>query len=553
MSWAKHSVVPRLLLFAVLLPCCCTAPAQTVGSISGSVHAPDGAAMPGVVLTLSREPGSPNGTSGGTPAQNQSAPVPLHATTDALGAYRFEGVAFGHFHLASDRPADTLSPQADIAVTEKDPERRLDLTLTRPSAEADTKPALQLQAAGIRGYIDPGGYSAAASAAAASDLIRGAADLNRPTPDAASPAGSSACASAARLLQATRDHPQDPHASLALGQFYLARHQPQLALAPLERARLLHQSDPAAAALLAEALLENKQFQAAHDLLASSAAQPASATQFRMLARSEEGLEEFAQAARDYQAAAGLEPTEADFYGAGYELLLAGQPAAASKAFLDGTARYPDSTMLWMGVGTSAFLEGRAADATRIFLKVATLHASDPRPYPFLSASSGISDIEPDAVVACFRRFHEASPSSAEAAYFYAESLLHHAATGASQNQVQSLLEQAVRLKPDFAQAHAALGAASFSAGDFNRAAAEFVEALRLDGELWEVRYKLSAAYRRAGKPQQADEQMRLFLAQKSRNRAAGEASGIQLDQFLSVFRQPDAPATAQPSCAAQP
>ena len=537
MTLPSRLALGRCVLPVLLLLSLNEVSAQTSGSISGSVRDSSGSMLPGISLTLS---------------ESGSATSSIHTTTDKLGAFHFDHIALGSYRLSTDQPGDTIALNTPVVLSAETPALHRDLTLTSASdSPKKPPPALQLQAAGIRGYIDPGGYSAPAGAAAASKLIQGAADLNRPSNDADQDIDA-ACSHETTLLKAVLDRPNNTAVHRRLGQYYLAQHQSEKALAELQRARILDEHDPETLVSLAVTLLQMRQFAKAHDLLVANASGADQAEIHRLLARSDEGMGAFQQASLEYQAAAALEPTEADFYGAGYELILAGSAAAAVKVFDAGTAHYPGSITLLLGMGTADFLLGQSAEATRIFLRCATLHPDDSRLYPFLSASFTISGTDPDAVESTFARYYQHHPQDANAAYFYALVLVHRnsADTNRASVDAETLFKRAIQLEPLFAKAHLQLGNVYLDARDYTRAAEEFATALRLDPGLWETRYKLSAAYKRIGLPELAEQQMRLFLAKKSQNASEDQASGPQLEEFLSVFAKPNPKPNPNAACA---
>ena len=114
----------------------------------------------------------------------------------------------------------------------------------------------------------------------------------------------------------------------------------------------------------------------------------------------------------------------------------------------------------------------------------------------------------------------------------------------------ETLLKRAIQLEPLFAKALLQLGNVYLDGRDYTHAAEEFATALRLDPGLWETRYKLSAAYKRTGQLELADQQMRLFLAKKNQNTSEDQASGSQLEKFLSVFAKPDPTPNPNAACA---
>ena len=499
--------------------------AQTPGTVDGLVRDASGLAMPGLPLTL---------TADGSPV------VSLHTTTDKLGAYHFGDLAPGSYRLSSDSPAYAILPDRPIAVSMQTPALRLDVnvtdvTVSETSAKQSGREGLQLQAAGIRGYIDPGGYSAPAGAAAASDLIQGAAGLNHEK-DTATAKNTSACSRQPALLKAVAEHPENAVYQRQLGEAYLAMHQPEEAVDVLQHAWALDSRDKVTLSSLAEAFLVTRRFAQARDLLTAYAPEPRTAAIHRLLARSDEGLGAFHEASLEYQAAAEREPTEADFYGAGYEQILAGSPRAAVDFFQAGLKLYPDATTLLTGMGTADFLEGNSAEATHVFLRVASLHPSDFRIYPFLSASFAISGTDPSSVETVFRQYCRLAPDSADAAYFYALILLHTNAD--NRDQAEKLLKRAVILDPDFAHAHLQLGSLYLDQRDYADAAVQLASALRLDPTLTEARYKLATAYRRSGQAKLAEQQMQLFLASTHNRPADKEASQIHVERYLSVFNE---------------
>jgi Flp pilus assembly protein TadD len=546
-TWMR---LPRLLLpvLLLLLIRICVVSAQTAGSVSGFIQDQEGNGLAGVPLTLSNE---------GAPSV-----ALIHTTTDKQGEYRISGLAFGTYRLSTDQPGSVITPSGAFTLSAPNPELRMNFSLKPPLAQEANSPTdktsttsnLNLKAAGIRGYIDPGGYSAPAGAAAATDLVRGIAGIKR-MDNRADGDNELPCSLQTGLLQAVAEHPVDAGANERLGRLYLAHNQPSQALPYLQRAWTLNRGNSETLTFLSNALLQTNQFLAAHDLLMDNATDHNTAETHRMLARADEGLGLFVDASQQYQAAASLQSVEENLFGVGYELILAGSPGKAAKAFEAGAKQFPNSTIMLVGNGTAVFLQGQSTEATSVFLRAVHLNPSDPRPYPFLSASFGISGTETDSVRASFQRFYELAPNNAEAAYFYATSLLHPSPGSApvDSNHVEALLQRSIQLDPHFAKAHFQLGSIYLQQRNYAKAAMEFETALRSDPDMWEAHYKLSAAYKRIGQSERAEQEMHLFLTHGSQKASEGQASNINIKEFLSVFNLPQSVSGQQTACVIDP
>jgi tetratricopeptide (TPR) repeat protein len=407
-------------------------------------------------------------------------------------------------------------------------------------------------AAGVRGLIDPGGYSAAANAAATSGLIEGIAGIKRAGNGiGALTAASWPCGVEAQLETAVRANPNQAEANRRLGEFYIAHGQPNQAIPFLQKAREIDPADDLAARDLGVAWIESGQFDSARQWLTGLAERLPTPEIHRLLARALEGARMFPQAAEQYHLAADDEPSEENFFGMGYELILAGLPAEAANAFRLGLKQHRQSIQLLIGAGTAEFLQGHSSEGLVSFLQASDLNPSDPRPYSFLSSASGISEAEGDRVRQALKRFLDLAPGNAEASYFYAVSLAkspdaQEAAVAAS---VEAGLKRALALNPALAKAHMQLGVFYGERGDHKDAAIEYEAAVRLAPGLKEAHYRLAGAYRRTGRPELAAREMQLFLQARASESAGAGDSDIGIEQFLSVIEPPGSPKDGAGKC----
>jgi Flp pilus assembly protein TadD len=499
--------------------------ANTV-TISGTVHDRGSKPVAGVVLTLT---------------DAQTPPSTKRTTSGPAGEYEFTGLDAGRYTLtaaAEGFSAATLPVDVSTAINHV----TVLVTLSKGDAQK-----LEFQASGLRGLIDPGGYSAPANAAAATDLLHGMADIKRSGSFGGPAAKDWPCSVAPALQQELAAHPKAAEANRKLGDFYLAHDDVSHAIPLLQNSVQAAPSNLRASLDLAIAYMHNGQFDAARKLLAPLAERPNQPEAHQLLAGADEGSGMFQQAAEQYRIADLDQSSEANVLGVGYELVLAGAPADALNIYLSGEKKYPRSIELRIGAGSAQFLLGNAAGAIQSFLAAAAINPADPRPYPFLAAASDASAAEADQVAHSFERYAERNPNDTEANYFYAHVLFHQDAD-ANAARIERLLKQTLQLEPRMAKAHLQLAELYARRKDDQQALSEYESAVRLAPDLMEAHYRLALACKRVGRADEAAEEMRIFLQAKARASNTDE-DAIDITRFLSVIDTPAEPATADTRC----
>jgi tetratricopeptide (TPR) repeat protein len=520
-TWIKY-----LVAVWILVVCCETNIAAA--TIAGVVRDAQGNPLGGVQIRMTCE----------------QAPKPVEEmASDKDGAYNFAKVTPGMCWLSAKKNGfGTATPRA-VKVSTELTSITTDFTLSRLEQDGEpaaSQPRLKFEAAGIRGLIDPGGYSAPANAAAASGLISGVADIRRTENGAGFPlAADFPCSIESELTKAVAANPDSADANRRLGEFYLAHGPMGQAILYLQRARQVDPADSGTTLYLSEALLGSGNFDAAREQLKAIPAD-AKDVRFHLLsAKAEEGAGHFATASKEYLIAAEQDPSEENIFGEGYELILAGRPMDASRIFGAGVARYPLSTALLIGAGTAEFLQGHNSMAVKLFLQATDSNPSDPQPYSFLTEAFETSTVKNAQVLARLKRYSEQFPTRAEASYLYAIVLSQDNASGASTDaQVESLLKQATALAPNFAKAHFQLGNLYAHREDYASAIREFEVTEHLAPGMKEVHYRLASMYKRAGHAEAAEREMKLFRESRQPNAEDG-GDGISIEQFISVVDRP--------------
>ena len=519
-------------LFAVTLLAGFCAASDDVGIISGTVRDLESKPVAGAKVTLTCD---------------LPPLISMHTISSGEGQYRFSGLRPCRFRLIAEKSGFVAPASAVAEVSVASSSVEVDFKLGPMPSTVESKPPAgshpppKFEAAGVRGLIDSGGYSAAANGAAASGLIEGIADIKRADNGVgASAANQWPCGLEPELRTAVAANPSQGAANRRLGEFYIAHNQAGKAVPFFQRARQIDPSDYLAARDLAFAWMKSGQFATARELLETLPENQRTPETHRLLARAYEGSGMFRQASQQYQLAANSEPSEENLFGVGYELILAGLPADAAGAFTAGLTRYPQSITLLIGSGTAEFLQGHTSEGLSFFLRASDLYSSDPRPYSFIASASKASPSESERVRSSLKRFLDLAPNNAKACYFYALSLLNGPDSGAGDTvSVESLLKRAIALDPGLAGAHLQLGVLYERRGDFDSAAHEFEAAILLAPELKEAHYRLAGVYRHTGRVELAAREMQLYQQARAQETSQPADSAIGIEQFVSVFDRP--------------
>ena len=529
----------RLLLPIVLHAFGACALFAQQGTVSGFVRDDMGNPLAGVQITLTL---------------SQAAQSTWRATSGSSGEYRIGGLAPGEYLLSAEVPDYNSPTPLRVHVVSPGYPLAADLRLTsKTKYESDTKTdhsPLQFEAAGIRGLIDPGGYSASTNNVS-SGLLRGIADIRRTDPDfSISTAKNWPCSLESELSAAVAEHPGQVEPNRRLGQFYVAHNRPAKAIPLLKRALEINANDIVASRQLAIAWMQTGDFQSARKLLASLMGHHSDIELHQLAARADEGSGMFLQAALEYREAEKLESSEENVFGEGYELILAGSLADGTVAFENGVRKYPRSISLRIGAGTNLLLLGKNAEGIHMLLEAADIDPNDPRPYLFLANGlTGIDQLN-SRVCSSFKRFFDKTPESADANYYYALSLS-RGCSATDAGRVEGLLKQSLKLNPNLALAHLQLGDLYVRRDDYVDAVPELEAAVRLQQNPAQTHYRLAIAYRHVGRPRDAAREMEIFRLSKENPSTEKAGHGIDVSQFISVMDAPNQHNAKETECPA--
>jgi tetratricopeptide (TPR) repeat protein len=339
----------------------------------------------------------------------------------------------------------------------------------------------------------------------------------------------------AEFKKALNAAPNDYEANQDLGEFYVRAGKFAKALPYLAKAQRIHPSHGGGYDL---ALAEEKagQLQQARLQIQRLLVQTKTAELYNLAADIDEKSGNYVVAAREYQQAAYMNPSEQNIFDWGSEFLIHHTWNAAIQVFSGGVNRYPDSAALTIGLGLAYYWHGDYGPAVKALMRASDLNPSDPQPYYFLSHAYLRSQGQAGEVSARFRRFENLQPHNPHAAYYYAMTLLKSngmASSGPALNEAESLLRKAVRIDPSYARAYLLLGNLYFQEHQYAKAVPEYQQALRLQPTLPEAHYHLGQAYMQLGDKSLAQKEFELHQKLYARHLAEDDRERGQILKFV--------------------
>jgi len=265
-----------------------------------------------------------------------------------------------------------------------------------------------------------------------------------------------------------------------------------------------------------------------------------------LLATLLENAGRYLDAVLHFQKSVELEPTSEPYYFVlGLEYLTHFTFGPALEVFGVAAKKFPDSSRQHEGLGLVRYALRQYSQAADAFLTALEINPSSPSAYAAWNAlHSFLSPVEMENLLPRLQRLSQRYPTMAEPHYCYGLALL---SQGLASNRAdhfalaQSLIEQAIRLKPNFAEAHLALGNLYVARKENQKAVGEFLETIRLDPGSEMAIYRLGQTYRNLDRLELAQQQLARYseLVRNRREQMARSRKAIK--QF--VLAQSQSPA----------
>jgi len=250
------------------------------------------------------------------------------------------------------------------------------------------------------------------------------------------------------------------------------------------------------------------------------------------------------EAVREYERAAEMEPTEANLFAWGGELLLHRALDPASEVFTKGHQLFPRSTRMLLGLGVTSYSRGFSNEAAEQLAVACDLNPTDPTAYLFLGKIQSAEKTEPPGWTEQLKRFASLHPENASAHYYYGVALIKDAQPAETSALVESSLQTAVKLDPQYGDAYLQLGILYANRNDLAKAIAAYQKAIETTPSSAEAHFRLAAAYRLTGDAAMARHEIKLYDQISKQKTEQSERERHQIQQFVYTLRGQPAPST---------
>lgn len=322
------------------------------------------------------------------------------------------------------------------------------------------------------------------------------------------------------LIDDVRLHPGSFSANHRLGESYLRQNDLAAALPYLEKARELDTTDYVNGYDLALAYLQLKSLDKSRKLVTELIKQGDKAELHNLLGDIEEADGKVTEAAREYELAARMDPSEKNLFDLGSDLLSHRAFEPALKVFDFAVQRYSQSAKLRVGLGVSYYSLGRYDDAVKTLCEAVNLDPRDTKALDFLGKMYDVSPEFADEVTKRLAVFVRIYPSNAAAAYYYALSLRKRttAPSVVNNHAAEPYLLRAVELKPEFTDAHYELGLLYQDLEQDKKALEQLEIVVKQRPSFLQAHYHLARLYKKDGRADLARQEFSRIEALKARS-----------------------------------
>jgi len=480
--------------------------------------------------------------------QDKDAGVTTTARTDSDGSYKFSAIAAGIYSLRIVINGSVETETSSLVLVPGEA-KTFDCMMgkSKPGNFSDSSAAKffdepRFTVSGVTDTTNLGGHGSDIAVRTRESLVKDTASLANSTPG---PRSAESGDIEKSLRENASRQPASFEANHRLGAFLAEDGRPAEAISYLESAQKSNPADYQNSYDLARACYAISDYDHSRQIVSSLMPAHDTAELHHLLGDLEEKLKDPLEAVRQYQRAAELDPSEPYLFDWGSELLLHSAAEPARDVFLRGTHSFPRSQRMLLALGAAWFALGNDDNAVQQICQASDLDSGNPVPYLFLGKMQRAETIASEAAVDKLRRFVTLQPANPEANYYYAVALWKRrklppessSPARPSPAEIETLLNAAVRLNPQYAAPHLQLGILHSDAGNNSAAINEYEKAIQLDSHLEEAHYRLAQAYRQLGQPDESKEQLRLYqkLSRQSAQQADQERHEIR--QFVYTLR----------------
>jgi tetratricopeptide (TPR) repeat protein len=301
------------------------------------------------------------------------------------------------------------------------------------------------------------------------------------------------------LVEQARMNPGSFQANHLAGEFYLKNNNLPAAIPFLEIAWKLDPSNDTNGYDLALAYLQMGARPKCRSVLTALLKHTDTADIHNLLGDLEEAEAHTDEAARQYEIAARMDPTEKNLFDLGSDLLKHSGFEPALKVFDYGIRQYPRSAKLRVGLGIAYYSLGQYDHAVETLCQAVDQDPQDTQALDFLGKMYNVSPHYANEVAQRMATFARNYPNNPAANYYYALSLRDRT-NGAANQKAEALLVKAVKLNFQMTDAHYQLGLLYEDGQDVPKAIREYEIVTRQQANFTQAHYRLARLYMKTGK-----------------------------------------------------
>lgn len=314
----------------------------------------------------------------------------------------------------------------------------------------------------------------------------------------------------AEFERAVQINPNNASSQESLGRIWMDEHRPDRAANAFLAAVGMRPDDEDLKLDCASVLLQADRMSDAQKILASVPGVDGSARAQSLLGEMYEKQGSFQAAAKCFGRAAELDPTEENAWQVGYEYLRHWTFDAAAIEFAAAAAKFPDSTRLRVGLGTALYGASQYVRAIPVFADL--LKAQPNNAFYAELLGMGCDSPLPTNVPQCrtLVTYAEVHPADHKAAMYAASWLVKYEGTTKSTVLAKNLLERALAAEPRAPEALLQMAVIKQQQNDWSGSIPFLERAIKLKPNYSEAHYRLALAYWRTGRKQDGQLQMEL-------------------------------------------
>jgi tetratricopeptide (TPR) repeat protein len=254
------------------------------------------------------------------------------------------------------------------------------------------------------------------------------------------------------------------------------------------------------------------------------------------------------ESVREYQRAAEMEPSEANLFAWGAELLLHRAFDPASEVFTKAHQLFPGSARVLVGLGVTSYTRGRTQQAAQQLAAACDLNSADPMPYLFLGKLQAAEKTEPEGWTERLKRFTEVAPQNALAHYYYAVALTKDVSGAESDEAIEASLLKAIAIDSHLGEAYLQLGVLYAKQKNFAKAISAYQKAIEFTALPDEAHFRLAEVYRLTGDRTKAHDEIALYEQISRQKTQENERERHEVQQFVYTLRGQATSGSSPPS-----